>query len=424
MPTLALIGMGWGDEGKGRVIDFLAPDHDYVVRFNGGPNAGHTVRVNGRVFRFHLLPSGMLYSNKICVIGNGVVLDVDTMRRELESVKSYQEEHARLFVSDRSHLILPYHKLLDLAEEKMRGKQKLGTTGQGIGPVFADKVARKGIRVCELFDPSSLKERLELLLQEKNKILTLIFGENPLNFKEVYEKLLNDAEFLRPFVTDTMILLQKAYQQGKSILLEGAQGALLDHELGTYPFVTSTSPMAGMISLGCGLGPHQIDKIVGVVKAYATRVGAGPFPTELKEEIGQHLRDRGGEYGTTTGRPRRCGWFDVPAIKYVIYPNSPDELVLTKLDVLSGLEKIKVCVAYKIEGNLMEGLPASIMDWERIDPIYETLPGWKEDISQVKKQQDLPKEALGYVRFLEKALGRRISLVSVGPSREQMIVLE
>lgn len=424
MPTTALIGMGWGDEGKGRVIDFLAPHYDYVVRFNGGPNAGHTVRVNDRIFRFHLLPSGMLYPDKICVIGNGVVLDVDTMRRELEEVRSCQKEHAQLFLSDRSHLILPYHKLLDLAEEKFRGKHKLGTTGQGIGPVFADKVARKGLRVCELFDPVSLKERLEVLLQEKNKILALIFGENPLDIKEVYEKLLRDAEFLRPFVTDTMILLQRAYQQGKFILLEGAQGALLDHEMGTYPFVTSTSPMAGMVSLGCGLGPHQINKILGVVKAYATRVGAGPFPTELRDEIGQHLRDRGGEYGTTTGRPRRCGWFDIPAIRYVIYPNSPDELVLTKLDVLSGLEKIKVCTGYKIEGTLVEGLPAFAKDYERLEPIYETLPGWKEDISQVRKPRDLPKEALEYVRFLEEALGKRFSLVSVGPSREQMIVLE
>jgi adenylosuccinate synthase len=424
MPATVLIGLGWGDEGKGRIIDFLAPQHDYVVRFNGGPNAGHTVKVNSRIFRFHLLPSGMLYPDKTCVIANGVVLDIDTMRRELDEVKSSQEKHAQLFVSDRCHLILPYHKMFDLAEEKVRGKRKLGTTGQGIGPVFADKVARKGIRVCELYDPVYLKDKLEHILQEKNKILTLIFGENPLKLEEVYEKLLRDAEFLRPFVTDTLILLQKAYREGKSILLEGAQGALLDHELGTYPFVTSTSPMAGMVSLGCGLGPHQINRIMGVVKAYATRVGAGPFPTELKEEIGQYLRDRGGEYGTTTGRPRRCGWFDVPAIKYVIYPNSPDELVLTKLDVLSGLEELKVCVGYRFESRLIEGLPAFAEAFDRVEPIYETLPGWREDISQARKPQDLPKGALEYIKFLEQALGKRISLVSVGPAREQMIAME
>lgn len=421
MPSTVLIGLGWGDEGKGRIIDFLAPQHDYVVRFNGGPNAGHTVRVDDRVFKFHLLPSGMLYPDKVCVIANGVVIDVDTMRRELDEVKSAQAEYARLFVSDRCHLILPFHKILDLAEEKIRGKRKLGTTGQGIGPVFADKISRKGIRIGDLFHPETLGEKIENLLQEKNKLLTLIFGENPLNFDEVLNKLQKDGEFLRPFVTDTLLLLQKAYKEGKSILLEGAQGALLDHELGTYPFVTSTSPMAGMVSLGSGLGPHQIDKIIGVVKAYATRVGTGPFPTELVEGIGQYLRDRGGEYGTTTGRPRRCGWFDVPAIKYVLYPNSPDELVLTKLDVLSGLEELKICVGYRLNGKLFLGLPANCEDFEALEPVYETLPGWKAEISQARRVRDLPRETVRYIRFLEQALETRISLVSVGPAREQMI---
>ncbi|MCR4428850.1 MAG: adenylosuccinate synthase [Caldiserica bacterium] len=421
MPATVLIGLGWGDEGKGRIIDYLAPQHDLVVRFNGGPNAGHTVKVNDRVFKFHLLPSGMLYPDKVCVIANGVVLDVDTMRRELEEVRGAQERHAQLFVSDRCHLILPFHKILDLVEEKARGKRRLGTTGQGIGPVFADKISRKGIRVGDLFHPGTLKEKLENLLQEKNKLLTLVFGENPLDFYEVYEKLLEDGEFLRPFVTDTLLLLQKAYRDGKSILLEGAQGALLDHELGTYPFVTSTSPMAGMVSLGSGLGPHQVDRIIGVVKAYATRVGTGPFPTELVEGIGQYLRDRGGEYGTTTGRPRRCGWFDVPAIKYVIYPNSPDELVITKLDVLSGLEELKICVGYHLEGKEFPGLPAAFEEFEKLEPVYETLPGWKEDISRARRLRDLPREAIGYIKFLEQALEVPISLVSVGPSREQMI---
>jgi adenylosuccinate synthase len=421
MPVTVLLGLGWGDEGKGRVIDFLAPQHDIIVRFNGGPNAGHTVKVNDKVYRFHLLPSGMLYPDKTCVIAHGVVLDTETMRQELAEVKKGRERIAQLFVSDRCHLIMPYHKILDLVEEHARGKGKLGTTGMGIGPVVADKVARKGFRVCELYHPSYLKEKLEAMLEDKNKILTLIYGENPVQFEGLYQKLLEDAEFLRPFLTDTMLFLQKAYQEGKSILMEGAQGALLDHELGTYPFVTSTSPMAGTVSLGSGLGPHQIERIMGVVKAYATRVGTGPFPTELKEEIGQHMREKGGEYGTTTGRPRRCGWFDAPGIKYVIYPNSPDELVLTKLDVLSGLEELKVCVAYRIEGQPIEGLPALAESYEQVEPVYEIFPGWKEEISGVRKPANLPKEALKYIKFLEQILERRISYVSVGPSREQMI---
>ncbi len=423
MPVTVIVGLGWGDEGKGRVIDFLAPRHEIIVRFNGGANAGHTVKVNDQVFRFHNLPSGMLYPKKICVIAHGVVVDVPVLKEELKGVRAVSSELSRLYISDRCHLVLPYHKLLDHLEEEARGSNRLGTTGCGIGPVFEDKVGRKGIRVSDIFCPVRLKEKLERVLEEKNRIISIIHQSEPLDLNVLARELEDYAEFLRPFVIDTMLYLQNALKEGKSLLMEGAQGSLLDHEIGTYPFVTSTSPVAGSVSSGAGIGPRQIGHVAGVLKAYATRVGAGPFPTELQDAVGEHLRKRGNEYGTTTGRPRRCGWFDLPLIRYACYANSPDELILTKLDVLSGLETIKVCVGYRKEGVLTESVPALAEELEKAEPIFETLPGWKTDLSSLRRKDQLPQAALDYISFLQNALGVRFSLASVGPAREEMIPL-
>lgn len=423
MPVTVIVGLGWGDEGKGRVIDFLSSGHEIVVRFNGGANAGHTVRVHDQVFRFHHLPSGILYPEKVCVIAHGVVVDVPALKEELAEVRASHPELAKLYVSDRCHLVLPYHKLLDRLEEEARGASRLGTTGRGIGPVYSDKVGRKGIRICDLFHTENLKEKLKWILEEKNKIITFVYGSHSLDLDNLLNELMDDADFLRPFVTDTMLYLQKALKDGKSLLMEGAQGSLLDHEIGTYPFVTSTSPVAGSVSLGAGLGPRQIDRVVGVVKAYATRVGTGPFPTELVDEVGEQMRVKGNEYGTTTGRPRRCGWFDLPLTRYACYANSPDELILTKLDVLSGLKEIKVCVGYRIESGLMERVPALAEELETAIPIFETLPGWEEDLSSLRTGEKLPRAARDYISFLQEALGIRFSFASVGPSREEMIPL-
>ncbi|MEI6530068.1 MAG: adenylosuccinate synthase [bacterium] len=422
MSVTVLVGLGWGDEGKGRVIDFLAPAHHIIVRFNGGANAGHTVVVDGVTFRFHLLPSGMLYPEKTCVIAHGVVLDPARLVEELAEVRRTKPNLARLLISDRCHLVLPVHKQLDLLEEAFRGGGKLGTTGQGIGPVYEDKVARKGIRICDLYSPLLL-EKIERFLAEKNKILVDIYKEEPVNPRSLQQQLLTFAQFVQPFLVDTLLFLQERLHHGASILMEGAQGALLDHEIGTYPFVTSTSPMAGMVSLGAGIGPKQIDRIVGVVKAYATRVGTGPFPTELRNEIGEGMRQRGREFGTTTGRPRRCGWFDLPLIQYALSANSPDELVLTKLDVLSGLEHLQICVGYHKSNLPIKGIPALAEELDQCIPVYQTMPGWREELSGIRRFTDLPKNAIQFIHFLESYLKVPIRSVSIGPQREEMLLV-
>jgi adenylosuccinate synthase len=421
MSVTVLVGLGWGDEGKGRVIDFLAPTHHIIVRFNGGANAGHTVVVDGITFRFHLLPSGMLYPEKTCVVAHGVVLDPARLVQELAEVRQAKPDLARLLISDRCHLVLPIHKQLDLLEESFRGGGKLGTTGQGIGPVYEDKVARRGIRVCDLYSPL-LAEKIERFLVEKNKILVDIYQKEPVKPRVLLDQLLTFAQFAQPYLVDTLLFLQERLNHGASILMEGAQGALLDHEIGTYPFVTSTSPMAGMVSLGAGIGPKQIDRIIGVVKAYATRVGTGPFPTELRDEIGEGMRQRGREFGTTTGRPRRCGWFDLPLIQYALSANSPDELVLTKLDVLSGLEQVQVCVGYQKSNSPVKGIPALAEELEQCTPVYQTMPGWREELSGIRRFSDLPKNAIQYIHFLESSLKVPIRSVSVGPQREEILL--
>jgi adenylosuccinate synthase len=423
MSVTALVGLGWGDEGKGRIIDYLAPSHQVIVRFNGGANAGHTVIVGGKTFRFHILPSGMLYPEKTCVVAHGVVVDPAVLREEFALVKAASPDLARLLISDRCHLVLPYHRLMDKLEEESRGKAKLGTTGQGIGPVYADKVSRKGIRVCDLYrSRADLHVLLERALVEKNRIITNVYRGDPIDLDTLYEQILDDAEFLRPFVANTMVFLGDALNQGQSILMEGAQGTLLDHEIGTYPFVTSSSPVTGMVSLGSGVGPRKIDRVIGIAKAYATRVGAGPFPTELLDLNGQAMRERGKEFGTTTGRPRRCGWFDLPMMHMAIFADSPDEIVLTKLDVLSGFDQLKVCTGYELNGKAMRGIPALAEELDQVCPQYRTLPGWEKDIGTARSWGDLPAEAQGYVSFLEDELKVPIRMISVGPSREQIVI--
>ncbi|MCX5971644.1 MAG: adenylosuccinate synthase [Coprothermobacterota bacterium] len=422
MSVTVLVGLGWGDEGKGRVIDYLAPSHQIVVRYNGGANAGHTVIANGVTFRFHLLPSGMLYADKTCVVAHGVVIDTVSLREEYELVRRTGPALAKLLISDRCHLVLPYHRLLDQLEEELRGQEKIGTTGRGIGPVYADKVARKGIRVCDLFRPDHLHELLTQTVEEKNRLIERVYGGQPLQLEPLYQQLLADAEFMRPFVTDTMTFLEKALTEGQNLLMEGAQGTLLDHEIGTYPFVTSTSPPAGMVSLGSGVGPRRISKIIGVAKAYATRVGAGPFPTELNDTLGIAIRERGKEYGTTTGRPRRCGWFDLPLMRMATFANSPDEIVLTKLDVLSGFPELHVCTGYELDGQMVRGIPALAEDLERLTPLYQTLSGWNEELGSAHTWSDLPSTAKAYVSYLEEQLQVPIRVISVGPAREQIVV--
>jgi len=422
LSVTVLVGLGWGDEGKGRVIDYLAPSHQIVVRYNGGANAGHTVIANDVTFRFHLLPSGMLYADKTCVVAHGVVIDLAGLREEYELVQRTGPPLAKLLISDRCHLVLPYHRLLDQLEEESRGEEKIGTTGRGIGPVYADKVARKGIRVCDIFRPDHLRELLTQTVEEKNRLIERVYGGRPVQLEPLYQQLLLDAEYIRPFVADTMIFLEKALADGQNLLMEGAQGTLLDHEIGTYPFVTSTSPPAGMVSLGSGVGPRRISKVIGVAKAYATRVGAGPFPTELNDELGAAIRERGKEYGTTTGRPRRCGWFDLPMMRMATFANSPDEIVLTKLDVLSGLAELRVCTGFQLDGQIVKGIPALALDLERVTPLYQTLPGWEEELGNARGWSDLPPAAKGYVSFIEDQLQVPIPVISVGPSREQIVV--
>ncbi|MBR5951466.1 MAG: adenylosuccinate synthase [Actinomycetaceae bacterium] len=421
MPALIVLGAQWGDEGKGKATDQLGTSADYVVKFNGGNNAGHTVVVNGEKFPLHLLPSGILSEGCMPIIGNGVVVDLPVLFEEIEELESRGRSAAGLKISANAHVITPYTRKLDTLSERTLGERKIGTTGRGIGPTYADKISRVGIRVQDLFDESILRQKVTSALEQKNRLL-VSYGEEPFNVDEVTAELLSYAERVRPMVCDVTLEINTALDEGKTVLFEGGQATMLDIDHGTYPYVTSSNPTAGGACTGAGVGPTRIDRVIGVAKAYITRVGEGPFPTELFGEEGEWLREAGHEYGVTTGRPRRCGWYDAPIARYATRVNGLTDLVITKLDVLGELDRIPVCVAYEIDGERVEEVPVSQTDFHHAKPIYEYVEGWKSDISQCRTWDELPAAARAYVEYLEEISRCRISVIGVGPEREQSIV--
>ncbi len=421
MPAVVLVGAQWGDEGKGKATDLLGSRVDYCVRYQGGNNAGHTVVIGDKKFALHLLPSGILTPEVTPVIGNGVVIDVGVLFEEIDGLEAQGIDTSNLLISANAHLITSYHVTLDKVTERFLGNSKIGTTGRGIGPSYADKISRLGIRVQDLFDEKILRAKIEGSLLSKNQVLVKVFNRRAVTVDEVVEDLMQHAERLQPYVEDTSLLLNRALDENKVVLLEGGQGTLLDVDHGTYPFVTSSNPTAGGACAGSGIGPTKITGVVGILKAYTTRVGSGPFPTELLDEDGEKLRTIGGERGVTTGRPRRCGWFDAPIARYATRINGLTDIFLTKLDVLTGWEKIPVCVAYEIDGKRSEELPMTQTEFHHAKPIYEMLPGWSEDISGAKTMDDLPANARAYVKFLEDVSGAPISAVGVGQDRNATI---
>ena len=423
MPAIVILGAQWGDEGKGKATDLLGGRVDYVVRYQGGNNAGHTVVIDGKKFATHLLPSGILTPGCTPVIGNGVVIDLSVLFHEIDQMTEQGVDTSRLVVSANAHIIAPYHVTLDKVNERFLGNAKIGTTGRGIGPTYGDKVGRVGLRVQDLFDEKILLQKIEGALHSKNQVLVKVFNRREVSAQEVLENLLHYAERLQPMVADTALMLNNALDDGKNVLLEGGQGTLLDVDHGTYPFVTSSNPTAGGACTGSGIGPTRISRVIGILKAYATRVGSGPFPTELHDENGERLRTIGGERGVTTGRPRRCGWFDAPVARYATRVNGLTDFFLTKLDVLTGFEKIPVCVGYDVDGVRHDEVPVSQTDFHHAKPIFEELPGWQEDISKARKVEDLPANARAYVQFLEVISGARISAIGVGQDRNATIVI-
>ena len=421
MPVIAVIGAQWGDEGKGKVVDLLAEEAKIVVRFSGGDNAGHTVVNRYGEFKLHLVPAGIFSPQAICIIGNGVVINPNALIDEIDQLNQRGVDTSRLFISDRAHLIMPYHILLDGLEEELRGGKALGTTRKGIGPAFADKVARLGIRTGDLLDKEGLLERLRFLLNHKNAILTKVYGVSPLSEDDIYSQYCQYGERLAPYICETTIMLEEALNRGEPVLLEGAQGTLLDPDFGTYPYTTSSSPLAGGSCLGAGLGPTKINQTLGVFKAYCTRVGSGPMPTELTDETGNLIREQGHEYGTTTGRPRRCGWFDAIAAKFSTRINGFTRAAITRLDVLDTLPSLKICVGYKLDEHTIDYFPANVTALGRCQPIYEELPGWQVPISDIRQYDQLPLQARQYLARLEELISCPISLISVGMRREQTI---
>ncbi|MDX6741966.1 adenylosuccinate synthase [Actinocorallia sp. A-T 12471] len=423
MPAIVLVGAQWGDEGKGKATDLLGGKVDYVVRYQGGNNAGHTVVIGDKSYALHLLPSGILSPDVVPVIGNGVVIDPGVLLQEIEGLMARGVDCSRLLISANAHLIMPHHRALDKVSERYLGKARIGTTGRGIGPAYGDKIARMGVRVQDLFDPGILQKKVELSLREKNQVLTKVYNRRPMLVEPIVEEYLGYGERLRPYVANTELIINQALDADKVVLLEGAQGTLLDIDHGTYPFVTSSSPTSGGACAGSGVGPTKVTGVIGILKAYTTRVGSGPFPTELLDDMGEYLRTTGGEYGVTTGRDRRCGWFDAVIARYAARVNGVTDFFLTKLDVLSGLEEIPICVAYDVEGVRHDEMPSNQTDFHHATPILEVLPGWREDITGAKTFDDLPPNAQSYVRRLEELSGARISAIGVGPGRDQTLTL-
>ena len=423
MKTVAVVGSQWGDEGKGKVIDFLATQADVVVRGQGGNNAGHTLVVDGKKFALRLIPSGILNPNTINVIGNGIVFDPKGFFEEIEMLESNGISTKNIKISDRAHIVFPYHKELDGLAEEARGDNKIGTTKKGIGPCYMDKTERSGIRVCDLMDKEIFAKKLKLQVDAKNKLVTGVYGKEAMfDFDEIYNEFIVYAEKMSPYVEDTTVIVYDAIKANKKVLFEGAQGTLLDLDLGTYPFVTSSHPTSGGFAVGAGVGPNMIKDVVGIVKAYTTRVGEGPFVTELFDETGERIRTQGREFGTVTGRARRCGWFDAVIVKYAARVNGITSISFMLLDVLTGFDKIKICTAYKMGDKIINNFPASLEDLAKCEPVYEELDGWNEDLTNIEKFEDLPENAKKYIARIEELIDVNIDLVSVGPNRTQTII--
>ena len=420
MANIVIVGAQWGDEGKGKIVDLLTRYADLVVRFQGGSNAGHTIVLKGEKFVFHLIPSGILYRNKKCMIGSGVVLDPAVLIEEIDEIKGrgYFKDDSQLMISEETHLILPYHRKIDVAREKTF---KIGTTGRGIGPAYEDKVARCGIRLVDLMDEKVFRKKLESNLIQKNAYLTQILNEKGFEFLDIFNEYLQYKNRLEKYVKNTSVILDGEIKKGKHVLFEGAQGALLDVDHGTYPYVTASNTLAGNACVGSGIGPTMINAVIGVAKAYTTRVGEGPFPTELQDELGEKIRQKGGEYGATTGRPRRCGWFDAVVVNHSIRLNGIQQMVITKLDVLNDFDTIKICVGYRADGKVFHHVPANLEVLKRSEPVYEELRGWKTEIKGVRDFKDLPADARRYLKRIEKLIGTRMTMISVGSERSETV---
>ena len=425
MSSVVVVGTQWGDEGKGKITDFLSEKAEYVARYQGGDNAGHTIQFGGETYKLHLIPSGIFSPEKLCIIGNGVVVNPKSLVTELAYLHERNITTDNLRISDRAHVILPYHIELDRLQEEAKGDKKIGTTIKGIGPAYMDKAARVGIRIADLLDREVFEERLRLNLEDKNRQFTKLYDANLMNFEEIFEEYYEYGQQIKQYVCDTSVLLNDALDNGKRVLFEGAQGVMLDIDQGTYPFVTSSNPLAGGVTIGSGVGPSKVTKVVGVCKAYTSRVGDGPFPTELFDEIGSRIREVGREYGTTTGRPRRVGWFDSVVMRHSKRVSGITNLCLNSIDVLTGLETVKICVAYrKPNGEEIRHYPASLVELGQCEPVYEELPGWSEDITGCRTLEELPIEAQNYVRRVSELVGVKISTFSVGPDRNQTNILE
>ena len=425
MSSVVVVGTQWGDEGKGKITDFLSEKAEYVARYQGGDNAGHTIQFGGETYKLHLIPSGIFSPEKLCIIGNGVVVNPKSLVTELAYLHERNITTDNLRISDRAHVILPYHIELDRLQEEAKGDKKIGTTIKGIGPAYMDKAARVGIRIADLLDREVFEERLRLNLEDKNRQFTKLYDASPMNFEEILEEYYEYGQQIKQYVCDTSVLLNDALDNGKRVLFEGAQGVMLDIDQGTYPFVTSSNPLAGGVTIGSGVGPSKVTKVVGVCKAYTSRVGDGPFPTELFDEIGSRIREVGREYGTTTGRPRRVGWFDSVVMRHSKRVSGITNLCLNSIDVLTGLETVKICVSYrKLNGEEIRHYPASLVELGQCEPVYEELPGWTEDITGCRTLEELPIEAQNYVRRISELVGVKISTFSVGPDRNQTNILE
>jgi adenylosuccinate synthase len=421
LAAVILIGTQWGDEGKGKITDFLAEKADMVVRYQGGNNAGHTVVINKETYKLHLIPSGIFYPEKVCVIGNGLVIDPKVLIEELDYLKDKGVSTDNLRISGNAHVIMPYHRILDVLEEEYKGDQKIGTTKRGIGPAYKDKASRTGIRVLDFLDKDELTAKLQYNLKEKNLLITKVYGQEALSYEAVLQECLEYAERIRPYVHDSSLEINHFLSDGKKVLFEGAQGTLLDLDHGTYPYVTSSNPIAGGACIGAGVGPTRINKVVGVVKAYTTRVGEGPFPTELTCQTGELIREKGGEYGTTTGRPRRCGWLDAVITRYAVRISGISDFAFTKLDVLTGMDTLKICTAYRYKGEVLYDFPQSLKVLSECEAIYEEMPGWQEDLTESSEYSQLPEQAKNYIHRLEELTGVPVTMLAVGPGRNQTI---
>lgn len=423
MSVSLIVGAQWGDEGKGKIVDLLATKAEIVARYQGGANAGHTIVIDGKQYVLHLIPSGILTDNVKCIIGNGVVIDPVALMKEIEMLKEHGiDVSGRLFISHKAHLIMPYHKLLDQVREKSSSEKAIGTTGRGIGPAYIDKAKRSGIRIVDLLDRVEFEKKLRSSLAEYNEVLTKIYGETAIKVEELIETYLEFDKLIDPYVTDTTLLINEAIKEGKKVIVEGAQGALLDLDHGTYPFVTSSNPTSGGACTGLGIPPTKIDTIIGIVKAYSTRVGNGPFPTELIDEIGEKLRKEGNEFGATTGRPRRCGWLDLVALKYSVMINGIDQIALTKLDVLDTFEELKVCVGYSVNGKKLKSFPADLSDKTNLELEYVTLKGWNSSLSGINEFDKLPIEVKEYIKFIEDFTDAKVTIISTSPDRNDTIL--